>query len=54
MAKAEQIKALFRCHAEGDETRCAVAMQVAAQARLRAAEVGRFELGGMRGGGWTK
>lgn len=33
MAKAEQIKALIRCHAEGDDTRFyAVAMQVAAQA----------------------
>jgi SpoVK/Ycf46/Vps4 family AAA+-type ATPase len=33
MAKAEQIKALIRSHAEGDETRFyAVAMQVAAQA----------------------
>jgi SpoVK/Ycf46/Vps4 family AAA+-type ATPase len=32
MAKAEQIKALIRCHAEGDDTRFyAVAMQVAAQ-----------------------
>lgn len=33
MAKAEQIKALIRCHADGDDTRFyAVAMQVAAQA----------------------
>jgi SpoVK/Ycf46/Vps4 family AAA+-type ATPase len=33
MARAEQIKALIRCHAEGDDTRFyAVAMQVAAQA----------------------
>ena len=33
MAKADQIKALIRCHAEGDDTRFyAVAMQVAAQA----------------------
>lgn len=33
MAKAEQIKALIRCHAEGDDARFyAVAMQVAAQA----------------------
>lgn len=33
MAKAEQIKALIRCHTEGDDTRFyAVAMQVAAQA----------------------
>ncbi|EGV20714.1 AAA family ATPase [Thiocapsa marina] len=33
MAKAEQIKALIRCHAEGDDTRFyAVAIQVAAQA----------------------
>lgn len=33
MAKADQIKALIRCHAEGDNTRFyAVAMQVAAQA----------------------
>jgi len=33
MAKANQIKALIRCHAEGDDTRFyAVAMQVAAQA----------------------
>jgi SpoVK/Ycf46/Vps4 family AAA+-type ATPase len=33
MAKADQIKALIRCHAEGDETGFyAVAMQVAAQA----------------------
>jgi SpoVK/Ycf46/Vps4 family AAA+-type ATPase len=33
MAKAEQIKALVRCHAEGDDARFyAVAMQVAAQA----------------------
>lgn len=33
MAKAEQIKALIRCHAEGDDSRFyAVAMQVAAQA----------------------
>lgn len=33
MAKAEQIKALIRCHADGDSTRFyAVAMQVAAQA----------------------
>lgn len=33
MAKAEQIKALVRCHVEGDDTRFyAVAMQVAAQA----------------------
>lgn len=33
MARAEQIKALIRCHADGDDTRFyAVAMQVAAQA----------------------
>jgi len=33
MAKADQVKALIRCHAEGDDTRFyAVAMQVAAQA----------------------
>ncbi len=33
MAKAEQIKAMIRCHADGDDTRFyAVAMQVAAQA----------------------
>lgn len=33
MAKADQIKALIRCHVEGDDTRFyAVAMQVAAQA----------------------
>ena len=33
MAKAEQIKALIRCHTEGDDTRFyAIAMQVAAQA----------------------
>lgn len=33
MAKADQIKALIRSHAEGDDTRFyAVAMQVAAQA----------------------
>ncbi|MFU8806003.1 MAG: AAA family ATPase [Bradymonadaceae bacterium] len=33
MAKADQIKALIRCHAEGDDTRFyAIAMQVAAQA----------------------
>ncbi|MBX3248040.1 MAG: ATP-binding protein [Myxococcales bacterium] len=33
MAKADQIKALIRCHAEGDDSRFyAVAMQVAAQA----------------------
>ncbi|RZO49168.1 MAG: ATP-binding protein [Sandaracinaceae bacterium] len=33
MAKADQIKALIRCHADGDDTRFyAVAMQVAAQA----------------------
>jgi len=33
MAKADQIKALIRCHAEGDDTRFyAVAVQVAAQA----------------------
>lgn len=33
MARAEQIKALIRSHAEGDDTRLyAIAMQVAAQA----------------------